>query len=105
MRKATIATVAAALMFGASSIAMAQSSSRDTATPAPAMKSSPSSSSLSGSSSAPMNEAQVKQKLEADGYSNVSDVRKDKDGWTAKANHNGKQVTVDVDANGKIESK
>jgi hypothetical protein len=52
-----------------------------------------------------MNEAQVKQRLEADGYSDVSDVHKDKDGWTAKAQHNGKQVTVDVDSTGKIETR
>ncbi len=106
MFKMTSSAIAAALFFGASSLAMAQSTtSAPSATPAPIERSAPGSTNLSGSSSAMMNEAQVKQRLEADGYSSVSDVRKDKDGWSAKAMHNGKNVTVDIDNSGKIESK
>lgn len=100
MSKAVAIAMASALLLGAGSLAHAQSSTSSS----PSTRSS-SSSALSGSSSAPMNEAQVKQRLEADGYSDVSDVHKDKDGWTAKAQHNGKQVTVDVDSTGKIETR
>lgn len=107
MYKMTSSAIATALLLGASSLAMAQSTTTSpSATPAPGSAPSMNSSSgLSGSSSAPMNEAQVKQRLEADGYSNVSDVHKDKDGWAAKAMHNGKSVTVGLDSAGKIETK
>ncbi len=41
---------------------------------------------------------QVKTKIEAAGYTNVRDVRKEGDHFDAKANKDGQQVSLDVDA-------
>jgi len=49
-----------------------------------------------------MTEQDVKKKLEGAGYSSVTDVKPDKNGYTAMATKNGKKVKVDIDANGKI---
>src|SRR4051794_25684449 len=105
MNSKTLA-VATALTFGISGLAFAQSSSTSPKSPPPASGSAtttqqaPSSSSPSttspsspsatsrstaGSGSTNMTEADVKQKLESQGYSNVTDIKKDKDGYTAKA--------------------
>src|ERR1700686_4052639 len=57
-----------------------------------------------GSGTSATDQAQVKQQLEQQGYTNVQNVRKDKDeaGWTAKAKKDGRQVTVDVDSSGQV---
>jgi hypothetical protein len=52
-----------------------------------------------------MTEAQVKQKLQDDGYSNLRDLHKDAKGWSAKGTKNGKEMTVDVENTGKIQAK
>ena len=109
-------TVAAALLFGTSSLALAQAPQPPlNAGPGPAMQSppppvqhdtlNPARTELSGSSSALMNEAQVRQKLETDGYRDVSDIKRDTNGWTAHAMFNGKGLTVDIDNTGKIEAQ
>ena len=41
---------------------------------------------------------QVKAKVEAAGYTNVSDIRSEKDHFDVTAMKDGKKVTVDVDA-------
>ena len=56
----------------------------------------------SGTSAAITDQAQVKQQLERQGYTNVQNVRKDHAGWTAKAKKDGQQVTVNVDGNGQV---
>lgn len=61
--------------------------------------------SLSGTSTAPADQAQVKQQLEKQGYSNVQGVRKDRDGWTANAEKGGQKVTVDLDSHGQVKAK
>jgi hypothetical protein len=61
--------------------------------------------STAGSGSTMMTEADVRQKLEQEGYSQISDLKKDKDGYTAKGMKGGKQVTLGVDATGKVEAK
>jgi hypothetical protein len=111
-------TVAAALLFGASSLAMAQTMAPQPPLqggPGPTMQSppppiqhdglNPQRTDLSGSSSALMDEAQVKQKLETDGYRDVSDIKRGANGWTALAMFNGKRMTVDIDNTGKIEAQ
>ncbi len=60
---------------------------------------------LSGASTAPMDQSQVKQRLEQQGYSNVQGIHKDRDGWTANAERNGQKVTVDLDNNGQVKTK
>ncbi len=52
-----------------------------------------------------MDEAQVKQKLETDGYRDVSDIKRDANGWTALAMFNGKRMTVAIDNTGKIDAQ
>lgn len=60
---------------------------------------------LSGTSTPPMDQAQVKQRLEQQGYSNVQGLHKDHNGWTANAERNGQKVTVNLDASGQVKSK
>lgn len=48
-------------------------------------------------------EAQVKSRLEAAGYTNVTELRKDEQGiWRGKAMKDGRQVNVGVDFKGTI---
>ena len=99
--------VAAALALGVSGLALAQTSTTQpskpgTGTTAP---STGAPSTTAGSGSSVMTEADVKQKLEKEGYSQVTDVKKDKDGYTAKAMKGGKQVMLDIDKSGKVEAK
>ena len=48
-------------------------------------------------------EGQAKSRLEANGYSNVSALKKDDNGvWKGTASHSGKQVNVSVDYRGNI---
>lgn len=55
----------------------------------------------SGASS--FTEAQVKSRLEAAGYTNVTELRKDEQGiWRGKAMKDGRQVNVGVDFKGTI---
>jgi hypothetical protein len=105
-RLKTIGLLGAALL-GASSLAFAQTSTTPT-TPMPAPTTSPSanapSTTMPGSQSARLSEQDVKKKLEGAGYSSVTGIKPNKDGYTAMAMKNGKQVKVDIDNNGKIET-
>ncbi|MBN9470899.1 MAG: PepSY domain-containing protein [Bosea sp.] len=48
-------------------------------------------------------EGQAKSRLEANGYSNVSALKKDDNGvWKGTATHSGAQVSVSVDYRGNI---
>jgi hypothetical protein len=48
-------------------------------------------------------EGQAKSRLEANGYSNVSGLKKDDNGvWKGTATHSGAQVSVSVDYRGNI---
>ena len=48
-------------------------------------------------------EGQAKSRLEANGYSNVSGLKKDDNGvWKGTATHSGAQVNVSVDYRGNI---
>ncbi len=57
-----------------------------------------------GPQSAMKTDQDVSKKLQEAGYSNVTDVKPGKNGYTASAMKNGKRVRVAVDANGKIEA-
>jgi hypothetical protein len=57
-----------------------------------------------GPQSAMKTDQDVTKKLQDAGYSNVTDVKPGKNGYTASAMKNGKRVRVAVDANGKIEA-
>ena len=96
MKKLIIAILlASATSFGA----MAQTSTTSP-TPAPkadADKNAP----LPGANS--FTEGQAKSRLEANGYSNVSALKKDENGiWKGSATHSGAKVNVSVDYRGNI---
>jgi hypothetical protein len=57
-----------------------------------------------GPQSAMRTDQDVVKRLQAAGYSDVTGVKQDSNGYTAFAVKNGKRVKVDVDANGKIET-
>jgi hypothetical protein len=59
---------------------------------------SPSSLARSGAMTAPLSEKQAMSEIRADGYTNVQDLRKSGEGWTAKAKEGGKQVSLSVNS-------
>lgn len=96
MRRMTlIAAFSAALSVG---VAAQTSTPAPTPSPgAPADKNAP----LPGANS--FTEGQAKSRLEANGYSNISGLKKDDSGvWRATATHSGAQVDVTVDYRGNI---
>ena len=50
----------------------------------------------------PQAESGIRAKLEREGYSQVSHLKQDKDGWMATAVKDGKQVILDIDNEGNI---
>lgn len=96
MKTLLIATlIATATSFGA----MAQTS---TTSPMPAPKGEADKNApLPGANS--FTEGQAKSRLEANGYSKVTGLKKDANGvWKGKATHSGTQVNVSVDYRGNI---
>jgi hypothetical protein len=95
--------IAAALVFGVSSLAFAQTS------PSTSPRSAPSHDSAtpgSGSSTArQITDADVKSGLEGLGYSQVTDIKRSEAGYTAKAMRGGKQVMLEIDRNGQVAQK
>jgi hypothetical protein len=116
MRTSTSALVTA-ILLGVSSVVLAAEStttgttiSPSATTPAPnattGATTSPSTTPGSGTSSPTMSEVQIKQKLEKDGYTNITGLKAANDGaWMGKAMRNGKEVTVDVDQQGMVTAK
>jgi hypothetical protein len=95
MRNLIVATlIATATSFGA----MAQTS---TTSPAPAPAPADANAPLPGANS--FTEGQAKSRLEANGYTNVTDLKKDDNGvWKGKATNAGAQVNVSVDYRGNV---
>jgi hypothetical protein len=104
MRNVILATAAIALIVGGSSFAMAQATGT---TPSTTATSPSTNQGTSGTSTGGMmSEAQVKQHLEQEGYTNITGLKEDSNGmWMGKAMHGGKEVTVDVDKSGKVTAK
>ena len=88
----------ASLIVSATSLgAMAQTSTTSPLPNAPADANAP----LPGANS--FTEGQAKSRLEANGYSNVTALKKDDNGvWRGSAMHSGAQVSVSVDYRGNI---
>jgi periplasmic protein CpxP/Spy len=133
MRSLTMTAVATALLLGASSLAIAaDNTSPGTTAPSAATggaaggttvappsatggttgqstdspKAPGTKAATSGTSSPKMTDAQVKEKLEQDGYTKITDLKEQTDGtWMGKAMHNGKEVSVDVDQSGMVTAK
>ncbi len=101
----------AALLLGASSIAIAQTSSTNPSTPgganAPAATTGGAttapSRSLSGTSNP--SEAQIKQKLETGGYSQIQLHENATNQWDGTAMKNGRQVHIQVTPDGSVIEK
>ena len=90
-----VSLVAASMSFGA--LAQTSMTSPMPAPKADADKNAP----LPGANS--FTEGQAKSRLEENGYSSVSALKKDDNGvWKGKATHSGKQVNVSVDYRGNI---
>jgi periplasmic protein CpxP/Spy len=99
--KRTIVTLATFL--AAAGIANAQTTSPST--PSTTMPPSGGSSTTMPSSGAAgaMSATAVKSKIEASGYSNVTNLKQDASGgWTAKASKGSQQVAVSVDSKGMV---
>ena len=100
----TIVTLAT--LLAAAGIAHAQTSttpSSPSATTPPSTTTTPSTGGSASGSAGTMSMSAVKTKIEASGYSNVTDLKKDSTGdWTAKATKSGKQVAVMVDSKGTV---
>src|SRR5438067_11540996 len=99
--KRTIVTLAT--LLAAAGIANAQTTS-PTAPSTTTPPSSGSSTTMPGSSgTSAMSESAVKSKIEASGYSNITNLKQDAaGGWTAKATKGGQQVAVSVDSKGMV---
>ena len=95
MRKFVITSIIASML---SVGAYAQTS---TTSPAPAPAPADANAPLPGANS--FTEGQAKSRLEANGYSAISELKKDDNGvWKGKATHGGQPVTVSVDYRGNI---
>ena len=133
MTKLKTVAMIGAMLLGSSALALAQTSPTTTSpststTTAPSNTTSPTVTQPSGGSHPPMaapttgstssssttmapgpqsamkSEQDVTKKLRADGYSDITGVKQDKNGYTASAMKNGKRVKVEIDANGNIQS-
>ena len=99
MARLQLTPIAAALLFGIASLAMAQSPttadpSGDHDTTAGARTPSPTPS-----------ETEIKTKLENAGYTQVRDVKSTAEGFSAKAMKQGKEVSLVIDSSGQIREK
>jgi hypothetical protein len=121
MTKLKTVALVGAMLLGASPLAFAQTGSTmtpgtsttappsgashpqtGTSTTAPSTRAAPTS--PGPQTAMKMSEQDVKKRLQSAGYSSVTDVKPNKDGYSARAMKGGKRVTVDVDGNGKIEA-
>src|SRR5258705_13971076 len=105
MRKSILA-ITAALLLGASGYALAESAHPQSSTSGASSSHNPSMSDQTSSfppsgapNSSQMSESQIKQRLEQQGYSNVTLH------YAGTAQKNGKQVQIEVDSGGKVTEK
>ncbi len=103
MRSVMLIAAIASLTAGA---ALAQYDAKQPASP-PAAKSEPATPQAGASTTtkagAVATETQAKARIEAQGYTNVSELKKDAQGaWTAKAMKDGKSVQLSLDTQGQI---
>ncbi len=100
--KRTIVTLATLLAAAGVANAQTTTPSAPSTTPPGSSTTMPGSGSSAGAAGA-MTQATVKSKLEANGYSNVTNLKQDATGdWTAKATKGGKQIAVMVDSKGTV---
>jgi hypothetical protein len=98
----TYVAIAAAAAAG-STFAVAQPANRDANTPAINAPNSPPNPGAPVAGANSFTEGQAKSRIEANGYGNVSDLRKDGRGvWRGKAMKDGKSVNVSLDFQGNV---
>ena len=96
-----IAIAAAAAMI--TSAAIAQPANRDANTPAVNTPNSPPNPGAPVSGATSFTERQAKSRIESNGFSNVSELRKDDQGvWRGKATKDGQSVAVSLDFQGNV---
>jgi hypothetical protein len=96
-----LASAAAAAMI--STLAVAQPANRDANTPAVNTPNTPPNPGAPAAGANSFTEGQAKSRIEANGFANVSDLRKDDQGvWRGKAMKDGKSVNVSLDFQGNI---
>lgn len=96
-----LASAAAAAML--STFAVAQPANRDANTPAVNTPNTPPNPGAPAAGANSFTEGQAKSRIEANGFANVSDLRKDDQGvWRGKAMKDGKSVNVSLDFQGNI---
>jgi hypothetical protein len=96
-----LAIAAAAVMI--TGTAMAQPANRDANTPAVNTPNTPPNPGAPVAGSNSFTEGQAKSRIESNGFSNVSELRKDDQGvWRGKAMKDGKSVTVSLDFQGNV---
>ena len=92
---------AAAAMI--STLAVAQPANRDANTPAVNTPNTPPNPGAPAAGANSFTEGQAKSRIEANGFANVNDLRKDDQGvWRGKAMKDGKSVNVSLDFQGNI---
>ena len=100
--KRTIVTLATLLAAAGVANAQTTTPSAPSATTPPSGGSSTTMPGASGGGGA-MSMSAVKSKIEASGYSNVTNLKQDSTGnWTANATKGGQQVAVSVDSKGMV---
>ena len=86
-----------------STLAVAQPANRDANTPAVNTPNTPPNPGAPAAGANSFTEGQAKSRIEANGFANVSDLRKDDQGvWRGKAMKDGKSVNVSLDFQGNI---
>ena len=98
-----VAAVSAALCFGASSLALAQSSATSPSADPSGGQSAAAGSGTSSQMTASEQEAQ--RKMESQGYTQVRDVKSTAEGISAKAMKDGKEVSLTIDSSGRVQEK
>ena len=106
MRKTLIATVIVAVAFPAfAQQQLAQPASPDANTPAVNSPNSPQNPGAPVAGANSFTEGQAKSRIEAKGFKNISDLKKDDRGvWRGKASQDGKVMNVSVDFQGNVVS-
>jgi hypothetical protein len=56
----------------------------------------------SGSQTMMNSEEQVRTRLQSEGYTQVGDIKREGNGWQAKATKDGRQMTLNIDQQGQI---
>jgi protein CpxP len=101
--KRTIVTLATLLAAAGIANAQTTSPSSPSTTMPPSSGSSTTMPGSSGGAVGAMSATAVKSKIEASGYSNVTNLKQDASGgWTAKASKGNQQVAVAVDSKGMV---